>query len=248
MGIDLSDMQARLKRLEAQAWRRRVLDMVVGAVGGVVLVGILGNVRAAKGTPAAGSFETVEAREFMLRDARGVVRARLAAPEEASGPVGHGDPVPRKVGHNAFLALYDGIGEHRLELGVGPDGTAGLIVTSARGQTVALSAGDMASISLRSGGEQRASLSAFEGAAGSAVDLTFVGPGREVVRLGVGPGESGALTMIKNNRTRLVLGEAKAAKVGAQMTPLPDGYYLHLFDESGHLVSRTPSGGSDPRR
>jgi len=101
----LDTLTRRLERLERQnRWLRRVSLLILL---GAVVTPLMGQ------EPPHRPFRTVEAEEFVLRDARGQVRATLGTTQNPS---------------SAFLRLHNDDGKQRARISVSGDGTSSLEV------------------------------------------------------------------------------------------------------------------------
>jgi hypothetical protein len=125
---DFNDILRRLLNLERQ--NRRLKQLGAIAAIGVTLVLVMGQVPSKK---------TVEANEFVLRDANAKARALLTI-----------------VNDNADLILYDAMDKGRMELKVDSVGGASLNLFNAQGSSIAaLSGGDASVLHLGiTGGEE----------------------------------------------------------------------------------------------
>ena len=118
MTEEIAALGERVARLEHQrrVWRAAA---AAGAVG-LAAIGLMGQAR-----PKVP--ERVEAREFVLRDAGGQVRARLLVKPDVKA---------------ALLHLFDPAGKARVELGIGSDGSPSLRLADQGGKLrAALSVG-----------------------------------------------------------------------------------------------------------
>ena len=171
----------RLARLEHENQRLRRFGWVV-LVAAVVVLGVTSAVVALFGTrrlPPPGA--VVQARSFVLQDAKGMVRGTWAVTEEGV----------------VQLALADKSGQPRVRMSVLDDGSPGLALVDGKGRPRAalglLADGSINLVFADEEGRGRAVLGLTEGGASSLV----LADGRGVARagLGVAPGGRATLTV-----------------------------------------------------
>ena len=90
------DIERRIEQLEhVNRWYRRAAGMVISLVAATLLVAQAGERN-----------DAIDAREFVVKDAKGTVRGRFG--------------ITDKTGHFSFLALYDPEGEQCFRVSAGP--------------------------------------------------------------------------------------------------------------------------------
>jgi hypothetical protein len=170
----LHDLTRRIDHLETRLRRARWLGVAAIASTGLVLTG-------AAARPKDITAGRIEARELVIRDKSGVVRAALRTGPSASS----GGNVDIDNGVASGIVLYDDAGKMRAELAIGPDNQPRLRLADAadlRLFTVAMGA-RMFSLDLTEDGHVRTRLTSYHGSGEGASELVVQGPNERSVTL-----------------------------------------------------------------
>jgi len=238
---DLQVLGERLARLERENRRwRRAGAMVLAALAAVVLLG--------QAAPGNGG-RTVEAEQFVLRDAGGKVRAVLHAGADGSPHLEMRDAAGNAraslglLGDVAGLSMTEAGGKGGVVLHTQADGRPSLTFTDRNGsRRMTLFLAHDGSSTLAFSDRQRASRMVLNAIDNGPMGLFFYdASGRLRSLLDVEPDGSPALALFDENRTsRAILGhtELEGGKPGT--TEKRQASSLLLFDKTGRVIWRAP--------